>query len=207
MINNHTDNQQSFLTNTIGDAIGLLSNNQYSLSKLEELGVYSAIEPISFITHRMSRFIFCPNERVGNSINHLVDQMKDKIILGVQIRTGGNGANSKEGVTFLPLDELPRVANLIQQLIQPFTAVYLSTDSSYVLEYINNHTKNQIFYMKEFERGHSSPAHNRKSSLSALEGAVCDLGVLSFAKGLYITRKSSYGGLASSLSTAITKVI
>ena len=92
--------------------------------------------------------------------------MKNKIIMGVQIRTGGNGANSKEGVIFLRLDELPRVTKLIQQVIQPFTAVYLSTDSSYVLEYMNNHTKHNIFYMKDFGRGHSAPAHNRKTAVS-----------------------------------------
>ena len=204
---NHTDNQQSFVTNTIGDVIGLLSINKQALSKLKQLGVISNNDPLSSITHRMSRFIFCPNERIRQGINILVDKMKDKIIMGVQIRTGGNGANSKEGVTFLRLDELPRVLKLIQQLIQPFTAVYLSTDSSYVLDYMNNHTQHNIFYMKSCGRGHSAPAHNRKTGVSALEGAVCDLGVLSFAKSVYITRKSSYGGFACSLSTAIRNVI
>ena len=207
VIFNHTDNQQSFITNTIGDVIGLLSINKQAISRLEELGVFSTNEPLSSITHRMSRFIFCPNEKIKQSINGLVNQMKNKIIMGVQIRTGGNGANSKEGVTFLRLDELPRVAKLIQQLIQPFTAVYLSTDSSYVLNYMNNHTNNNIFYMKDFGRGHSAPAHNRKTGVSALEGAVCDLGVLSFAKSVYITRKSSYGGFACSLSTAIRNIV
>ena len=78
VIFNHTDNQQSFITNTIGDVIGLLSINKQALSKLEQLGVFSSYEQRSSITHRISRFIFCPNGKIKQSINGLVNQMKTR---------------------------------------------------------------------------------------------------------------------------------
>lgn len=61
--------------------------------------------------------------------------------------------------------------------------------------------------MKVFNRGHSSLKHNNKTVLSSLEGAICDLGILSFSDELYYTKGSSFGLFASFLSTASIKTI
>ena len=187
---------------TISDVSDLILFNQNFSSRLDELGMNLSDKSVKYTKHMISRFIFCPNEIIKDNIYNLVSQMENKTIIGIQIRTGGNGANSKEQTSFLRVEDLPRITLLVEQLMQPSRAIYVSTDSNYVLEYLNNSTKHHIYFMKNFGRGHSSPVHNKESVVSALEGAICDLGVLSFAKELYITRKSSYGGLAYLLSSS-----
>ena len=49
-------------------------------------------------------------------------------------------------------------------------------------------------------RGHFSPVRDKENAIAALEGTVCDLGVLSFMKTIYFTKGSSFGRFASKLS-------
>ena len=100
---------------------------------------------------------------------------------------GGGLADSKEKITFLTVRQLSQITTTINNIKQPNCAIYLSTDSTFALNYIRNKTNKNINYMKVFNRGHSSLKHNNKTVLSSLEGAICDLGILSFSDELYYT--------------------
>lgn len=207
IINSNIDNNQSFITNTISDISGKIIRNTSLLSRFKELGLLDGIQSFNTITYRISRFIFCPNDRISNEIHHLLNIMDNTTLVGIQIRTGGTRANTKERVSFHGMDDLPRIRSTIQHLIQPHISIYVSTDSNYILDYLNNNTNNQVYYMTVFGRGHSAPAHNKKTTLSSLEGAICDLGVLSFSNMIYFTKGSSYGRLASVLSNGKSNYI
>lgn len=193
----------TFIASTISDVSGLVLRHEESKQILVAKGVIRVNEPSSVISRRISQLIFCPNHDVSKVINETVKSAQGKKLIGYQLRTGGSLANSKEKVSFLTLDRIPAVCKKINRSIRSSTAVYVSTDSFTVLSMIKNCTNNHILYMTEFERGHSSPARNNVNLKNAMRGAICDLGVLSHSKELYITNHSSYGGLASVLSDAI----
>ena len=186
-----------FLNNSF--IVSLTSDISYNFpyrSKLLEHGFIKEDDECS-PWHRSSLFLFYPKPSIITSIQSTLNQANSKPIAGFQIRTGGSHANSKERAVFLKLDQIPQVCALINQYLNDQFFVYVSTDSNRVLYMINNCTNHRIHMMTGFKRGHSSAIHNKKNVGVSFEGAVCDLGVLSFSSILHYTSSSSYGQLAS----------
>lgn len=77
--------------------------------------------------------------------------------------------------------------------------VYISTDSSTMLKRIYHKTYISIYFMNDYSRWHSSYSNTDNRS-SIMMGSIIDLGVLSLSRKIFITRWSSYGDLACTLS-------
>ena len=202
------DGNMTIVTSTISDIIPLFRSiyNTKISQRLTDLGFTSVSKDMRSIEYELSHFLFCPNRKITTVIETLTNQMKQKQIVGFQIRTGGKTANTKEDITFFNIKRLPELDRLVNQYINQYS-VYISTDSYYILNHLKNITNNRVFYMTQFMRGHSSAVRNGKNLQSSFEGAVCDLGVLSKSTILHFTNRSSYGRFARSLSKAKTVVI
>ena len=200
-ISNQSHLNTSIIASIITDTNAILSKYQFLLPFLSKKGLLPG-QDLTQLDFRTSRFLFCPNQKITNEIQSLVNRMNSTNMIGFQIRTGGSVANTNENHPFIQKERLPSIGRLVASFIHPNTAVYVSTDSSLVLDYINNCTNKQIYFMTRFDRGHSSPSRNRQNALRSLEGAICDLGVLSFSKSIYFTSHSSYGRFAAALSSA-----
>lgn len=189
------------------DTIWIFKKIENIYQKLYNLGLLQKNEPFSVAVHRISRFLFCPNNKIKKEINNLIHQLNNKKRIAYQLRMGGDLADTKEKVTFLTVKKLPQITTIINNITVSNCAIYVSTDSTFALDYIRNNTNKKIYYMNVFNRGYSSLKHNNKTVLSSLEGAIYDLGILSFSDELYYTQGSSYGLFASFLSTASIKAI
>lgn len=196
----------SFVTNTHNDVISKVYTSRERIL-LHKAGIMRRGEDMFRMRKRLTRFMFCPNEKLTNEIKRIVQSVGKRRLIGFQIRTGGTVANSNEKKAFIVEEKLPQIALNIKKLINPSVVVYLSTDSNFVVDYMKKFTGNQIMYMDSFTRGHSAPSKNSKTTNESMEGAICDLGVLSFSSIVYYTQYSSYGQFAYYLSRAPSRVL
>lgn len=202
VLHNNSTIHSSFKVSIINDVNRILMEKNQLRKPLVKLGLLRRGEMTTKMRNRLSRFMFCPNKKLMREIKQTVASMQNKTIIGFQLRTGGTVANTNEKATFIPEAHLPQIAMKIKKMINPKTAVYVSTDSNLVLTFIQKFTQNRIYFMNTFKRGHSSPLFNKDTAEESTEGAICDLGVLSFSKQLYFTQFSSYGHFAYTLSKA-----
>ena len=111
-------------------------------------------------------------------------------------------ADVKETRRFLSLEQLPTIETKIHSQIKLNHTVFVCSDSSQVISFLEKTTFRHIFTMKQYSRGHSAAIYHKRNSGSVLKGTVFDLAVLSFAKELFLTPRSSFGELACALSHA-----
>lgn len=196
----------SFMTNTHNDVVTKVFTSRERIP-LQKAGIMRRGEDLFRLKKRLTRFMFCPNEKLTKEIKRIVQSVGKKKLIGFQIRTGGTVANTKEKHAFIVEEKLPQIALKVKNLITPSSVVYLSTDSNFVVDYMKKFTVNRVLFMDSFARGHSAPGFNKETINESIEGAICDLGVLSFSSVVYYTQYSSYGHFAYYLSRAPSRVL
>ncbi len=144
--------------------------------------------------NRLSRWLFRPNKRI---LHQIAPYRKQTLQLGVQIRTGGVLANTKEGTVFLDDSSMPDILTTINnQLINlsSTTELYVSSDSDIMINRIvQEYSNRKVHYLNCTTRGHAAV------SIRGLECAIMDIVLITESDYLVYTRGSSFGFLISNL--------
>ena len=167
------------------------------LEYLKKKGLIYPNDSYHKLLKRVTKFIFCPNQRIRSQVKSFINKRGNKTMVGVQLRFGGKTANSHEPHTFLLPEKIPHIKDIVLQQINPNTFVYVCSDSSSVINEIREYTNDSIWFMNQYSRGHS-----KKRDINYYAGAVFDISMLSFSNRLLFTNFSSFGGLSCMLSKA-----
>ena len=142
----------------------------------------------------ISSFIFQPKNYILHYASSVISSMKG-IIVGIQLRFGGQVANSKEGGKFLNPNSFNLVINQLKRIFSeihhPFN-VFLSSDSQKAEELLKPLNISCITANK-YQIGHSGRS-------ATMDRAVTDIYILSRCDILIYTFRSSYGRFARDLS-------
>ena len=147
-----------------------------------------------------SRIIFRPRMSIVCKANKISSFKEKDHQYSVQLRAGGNTANSPESATFLPKEKWNDTVMFIQKSIKEDEKciIYISSDSDQLLKYTISHlrTSCKINYMREYQRGHSALKYGGNEHEKYMMGAMYELIVLSRAKSVMYTPSSSFGRFA-----------
>lgn len=204
LVSNATTKRFPLSTNTIFDISESFNSSRY-IQRMKELHIINNGESFDDGIKRLSRFIFCPSQNLQKQIINYVKRLP-KPFVGFQLRFAGRMANRKEGCTFLSTKQIPSIESRIQKEIRNGYSPYICSDSSRVINTIKKDLAKRrmtIYYMTQFKRSHSGKGY-LSNDYSTLQGTIFDLGVLSFSNRLYTTTFSSYGDLASALSSSVS---
>ena len=152
------------------------------------------------------RLIINPN----NKLRQLLRNEQKQILvyphtIGLQLRMGGNYADTPESYQGVPFHRLPEVIKQIQQVIhnnnwEGKVQVYISSDSSMVVNYLRNYTRDDFPVVEStlFKRGHSNIDIDDLQSVSS--GVLSDFYYLSISDHVFVTWPSSLGRLMCFIS-------
>lgn len=170
--------------------------SQKGLVALRESSLVGATETWTDAIIRMSRLLFKPNKRIFDLVSPY-RKKPNSIQLGVQIRTGGKLANSKEAAVFLDDSSMPIILSTINDQLRKLpatTELYISSDSDIMIRRIvQEYSNRKVHYLNCTSRGHS------EKSISGLECGLMDIVLISESDYLIYTKGSSFGFLISNL--------
>lgn len=153
--------------------------------------------------YSFSRIVFRPITSIVCKANRISSFKQRSHHYSVQLRTGGDLANSREKRYFIRPEKWNSTVASIRQFIKEDhnCSIYISTDSTQLLEYTMNHLNStcQISYMKEYPRGHSTLGIGGNDYINNMMGAMFELIVLSRAERAITTSGSTFGDYAVNL--------
>ena len=197
-----SDDHYPLVTDSNKDISEVIKNTSVILNHLKENHLIDDSLSFSQLVTKLSRFIFCPNRDFKRDIQQYVKKLNYQNLVGFQLRYGSSMADVQEARRFLSLEQLPSIETKIHSQIKLNHTVFVCSDSSQVISFLEKTTFRHILTMKQYSRGHSAAIHHSSNNGSVLKGTVFDLAVLSFAKELFLTPRSSFGELACALSHA-----
>lgn len=154
---------------------------------------------VNMLLSKIYKLLIVPNDRINSKIKALnIDN--DYSTIGVQVRMGGNLSDYKEKFTFMNETDLSELIPIIKKEIKALQTknkeviVYISSDSTYALNFIKRNLGDYKFCHLNNERGHS-----RIGNTTIIENSLTDLFMLAKSTVLIVTKGSSFGLMASYL--------
>ena len=163
----------------------------------------------NYLRGQIARILLTPNAEISQAIyRNLHKRSAYQHVMGVQLRTGGSLAITKEWGKFLGLSALENVGPCVQRELQrrgweeKETMLFLSTDTGLAYHRVESslHGRVKVLTGEGFRAGHSSPYLSGGRHLEYLKRAIMDLVLLSQSEFLIVTYRSSYGTLAMRLA-------
>lgn len=159
------------------------------------------------IRRQIARLLFTPKGEVARAIRSNLREFQHPVV-GLQVRTGGATARTREHNKFLDVNALQYFHEGIEQFAKKHgwgvenITVFVSTDSYKVNSKFYQSTQyKKIINGVGFQKGHSSPyLVNGKDRMEFMKQAFLDLVLLSQTDHIIYTSGSSYGKLAMRLS-------
>lgn len=166
------------------------------------------------------RLMLNPNENLCNIINKHITALKQRYIIGVQLRLGGSKANFHERV-MLPESGIERAENKIRKHVKKMKLkwdevyVFLSTDSDYAARKIrrdfNNNSTRVVYTANDFDIGHSAQAKTSKQGKkiwsSFTKRAIIDMMILKESDFYIYSKRSSFGKFALELQQSYNMTV
>ena len=129
--------------------------------------------------------------------------IKLKYTIGLQLRMGGDLANTNEDYKGVPISRIDDVIDQIRDVIKrkgwaKNVQLYISSDSSYVIDLIRNKTRNEfpVVTSQLFQKGHTEFLLDNDIS----RNVFVDMYYMSMSDHLFVTWQSSLGRLMCFLS-------
>ena len=122
--------------------------------------------------------------------------IKLRYTIGLQLRMGGDLANTKETYSGVPIDRIDEVIDQVREKIKERhwwgkVQLYISSDSSYIIELIRNKTRQEfpVVTSQLFTKGHTEFVMKKDITRSVL----VDIYYMSMADHVIVTWPSSLG--------------
>lgn len=155
------------------------------------------------------RLLLNPCQSLCVIINNHIQVLRERTIIGLQLRLGGQKANYVEK-EMLPVEVLSRVVSLVWRYLKDHSLqlkdvyVLVSSDSDYAIRRIRKAFPSSTYVANDFPVGHSAEAKIRKAGAWELytKRAILDLMLLKESDYLIYSRKSSFGKFAHELQMA-----
>ena len=161
------------------------------------------------------RLILNPNEELCNIINKHISILKQRYIIGLQLRLGGRKANYHER----PMISQHGMKNAERKIFQHVSEknlkwsdvyIFISSDSDYAVKTITKdftfNNVSVVYSVNDFEIGHSAHAKTARKGKSKWSGftkrAIIDMMILKESDYYIYTQKSSFGKMALELQQA-----
>lgn len=178
------------------DISTLLRSIPNAYQKLRDMGLLQIGNNYHFLLYRL---VLQPSDKLRSAIFSILQKPEMKQCIGIQVRTG-NLANKKEEVVFLTEFRIKRYIRRINKMYTGNETVYLSSDSDYAIQLVNQQLKNHtVITNSHFPISHSSLSENNQG----LERALIDAIVSSHCNPIYITQWSTFGMLIRYLSFSV----
>ena len=215
----HTD---TILLNTYYDFTSLAFNPALYRKDFYNMGFVKELEPthttIDFGKEVRSiwlRLILNPNEELCNIINKHISILKQRYIIGLQLRLGGRKANYHER----PMISQDGMKNAERKIFQHVSEknlkwsdvyIFISSDSDYAVKTITKdftfNNVSVVYSVNDFEIGHSAHAKTARKGKSKWSSftkrAFIDMMILKESDYYIYTTKSTFGGIAMELQQA-----
>lgn len=158
---------------------------------------------VNMLMSKIYKLLIVPNNEVLRRINNRIKEIKIDngiSLVGIQVRMGGNLSDYKENFTFIQKGELDELITLIKKEIKKLETkggkvnIYISSDSTFAINYIKMKINDYPIRYLNNERGHS-----RNGNTTIIENSLIDLYFLSKSNVLIRTKESSFGLMASYL--------
>ena len=151
---------------------------------------------------RLSHLLFNLKKPLIEQARRIGQQMNPPLI-GLQIRTGGGLADFKDSASYIKMDKLDFVTDLLNTIIKKSEledgTIFLSTDSTVVQDHLKNMT-HKVMTADVYQIGHTARGRTDYDN-SFVKRAVIDLYLLSRCDYLIVTKGSSFGDTAVILSS------
>ena len=155
------------------------------------------------------RLLLNPCQSLCTMINNHIQVLRERTIIGLQLRLGGQKANYVEK-EMLPVEVLSRVVSLVWRYMKARSLrlqdvyVLVSSDSDFAIRKIRKAFPTNTYVANDFPMGHSAEAKIRKAASWELytKRAIMDLMLLKESDYLIYSRKSSFGKFAHELQMA-----
>ena len=168
----------------------------------------------------MYRLLFNPEYSLCTLINHHLEKLHQRTMIGIQLRFGGNLANFQErqiqgeyamNVALNEVSKYMRKHNLNREN----TYLYVSTDSNKILKRIHSIVKKTgidfLYTVNDFTIGHSATAKSMRDGLKTWERhynrAILDMFILKDCDYLIYSQGSSFGGISSQLQKTFNNAV
>lgn len=164
------------------------------------------------IRSQIARLLFTPNSEIvylaEQNMRAWKQQYRQQHVVGMQLRTGGYMASTREAARFLFISSLELLYEEVEYVIKKYgwnqedTILFVSSDSGVMLRMVQQHYEGtmKVVTTVGYRQGHSSPYKNGGKHHVFLKRAILDLLLLSNSDYVLYTHKSSYGKLAMRLS-------
>ena len=209
--------------NTYSDYTALAFNTSLYQEDFYKMGLIKEIIPnrpaIEFGLEVRSiwlRLIMNPTESLCKLINKHISILKQKYMIGVQLRLGGSKANFKER-PMLSNYGIEHAEYLIRRQVRKMNLdwndvyIFVSSDSDYAVskirrDFIMKNNISVIYTVEDFEIGHSAQAKTSKQGKSIwaryTKRAIMDLMILKESDYYIYSKRSSFGKFALELQKA-----
>lgn len=204
---------RSFVLHTYSDFSAKSLNPQFCQTPLQNAGlvpVSSANEKGVTLGFQMRsvllKLLFNPSQELCTLINDHLAVLKQKTMIGIQIRLGGQRANFVEKM-MMPTQAIDAAQQRVEwflyrkKLRYRDLSVFLSSDSDYAIRrlraYFQKHNTPIVVTADEFAVGHSAEAKTGKRGrdkwMAFTKRAIMDMMILKESDYLIFTKKSSFG--------------
>ena len=165
----------------------------------------------------LMRLLLNPSSSLCEKINAHLRILHQRVMIGVQIRLGGQKANFVER-EMMPADTVDQAVSLIRAYMRKKKLqlndvyIFVSSDSDFAIRKVRNAFKSQsqshkgttsIYVVNDYPIGHSAEAkivrHKKKEWKAFTMRAIMDLLILKDSEYLIYSHKSSYGKFAHEL--------
>lgn len=158
------------------------------------------------------RLILNPNEELCELINSHILQLKQRYMIGVQLRFGGIIANFKEEEGLMSEDGLKRAIAAVKLHVKQMNLkwedvyIFISTDSNKIAAKFRWHfekiSKGVMYTIDDFDIGHSAPGKTgryKEGWVRFTKRAIVDMMILKESDFYIYTKRSSFGKFAREL--------
>ena len=171
-----------------------------NINKINNLGLPIYFNNWTYYTKILFRVFANPRKKLRDQIVSITKDIPFQNVTTIHVRSGGLLANYKERAYWLTEDELPKLANDINDMISNYTLgrlVYLTTDSNKVDSFLHQHLKRVRFLtLNVYNRSHTTWYSNDES----FRAALFDLYVSAQGSSILYTPGSGYSRTIRALS-------
>lgn len=171
-----------------------------NLNKINSLGLPIRFYSWNHYSRILYRIFANPKKELKDQIVNITKDIPFQNVTTIHIRSGGLLANTQEGAYWVTEDELPKLTNAVNDMINNHTLgrlIYLTTDSNKVDFYFRQHLKNVEFLtLNVYNRSHTTG----QSKDESFRAALFDLFVSAQGSSILYSPKSGYSIAICSLS-------
>lgn len=183
----------------------IFSNEKYKKKLYSYFSRYQDYTSVWTIRRDILRLFINPSEYLYHQLlKERKVLLKYNHTIGVQLRMGGNYSDHPEPYVGVPFSRIDDVINQIKQVISDYhwqnnVQVYISSDSSYTINYIRNKTRKMFPVIESliYKHGHSVVF---KSYVPVMNKVISDFYYMSISDYLLVTWPSSMGKMMCYIS-------